>query len=90
MSGEGPGCAERVDDNPLIRELQERSRQNKEKNDKAALEKYWSEGYGGYFSFGYGRELRKDPDTGEWSLVRPDDALAEALEKAGLDLRNID
>lgn len=90
VSGEGPGCAERTEDNPLIRDLQEKSRANKDKHEQATRDRYWSEGYGSYFSYGFGRELRKDLTTGEWSLVRPDDEMAKAVERAGLDWRNID
>ncbi len=70
--------------NPYIRELQERSRKNKEKNEKELLERYWTESYGSYFSFGYNKELKKDPETGEWALVTPDDFITKAIRKAGL------
>lgn len=82
MAGEGLGCAA-ADDLPIIRELQQRSRQNKKKNDQAALEKYWQEGYGGYFKFSVGKELVKDPETGEWSLQKPG-GVAKAIRDAGI------
>lgn len=44
VSGEGPGCADATEENPLIKELQEKSRINKDKNEMAAKEKYWMEG----------------------------------------------
>lgn len=49
FNGSGPGCD--TEQSPLIRDLMEKSRTNKEKNERATLEKYWDEGYGSYFSF---------------------------------------
>ena len=45
VAGEGPGCADAAEDNPLVKRLQENSRKNKEANNQAMLEKYWREGY---------------------------------------------
>ncbi len=83
MAGEGRGCAA-AEDLPIIRELQERSRANKQKNEEATLDRYWREGYGGYFKFSVGKELVKDPETGEWSLQKPDSGLAKAIRRAGV------
>lgn len=61
-----------AEESPVIRELLEKTRANREKNDKETLEKYWARGYGDYFSFGLNKELVKD-DDGKWSLKEPDD-----------------
>lgn len=84
MAGEGAGCDAAAGDNPLIRELQERSKRNKTRNDEAVRERYWREGYGSYFSFGYNRALAKDPDTGKWSLKELDDPVSTAIRKSGV------
>jgi len=81
-AGEGPGCASANENNPFIRELQERSRKNKTKNEEATRDRYWQEGYGSYFKFSLGKELVKDPDTGEWSLAKPDDGISRAIREA--------
>jgi len=44
VAGEGPGCVDAAEDNPLVKRLQENSRKNKEANNQAMLEKYWREG----------------------------------------------
>lgn len=59
----------------MIRELLEKSKVNKEKNDREVLEKYWAQGYGDYFSFGYNKTLKKAED-GKWILTDPDDLIA--------------
>ncbi|OSX68568.1 hypothetical protein BU14_2566s0001 [Porphyra umbilicalis] len=81
VAGEGPGCADAAEDNPLVKRLQENSRKNKEANNQAMLEKYWREGYNSYFSFGYNQTLQKDEATGNWSLVSPENPLAKILPK---------
>ncbi|CAN8072849.1 unnamed protein product [Agarophyton chilense] len=68
--GDGPGCEATAQDSELVRDLLEKSKRNREKNDKQVLEKYWRQGYGDYFSFGFNKELVKDED-GKWSLVDP-------------------
>ncbi|KAK1865211.1 hypothetical protein I4F81_007745 [Pyropia yezoensis] len=45
VAGEGAGCAEVAEENPLVKRLQEQSRKNKDVNDQAMLEQYWKKGY---------------------------------------------
>lgn len=45
MAGEGAGCADVAEENPLVKRLQEQSRKNKDTNEQAMREKYWREGY---------------------------------------------
>lgn len=72
ISGEGPGCAAAAEESPYIKGLLEKSKANKAKRDKDLLEKYWAEGYGTYFSYGFNKELIKD-DDGKWKLQQPND-----------------
>lgn len=80
MKGEGPGCDVNGAESPVIRELLEKSRANKAKNDKEALENYWKQGYGDYFSFGYNRDLVKGED-GKWRLEKPKDLFTSIQER---------
>lgn len=84
IAGSGAGCNAATEGNELIRSLQAKSHENREKNEAAVKDRYWKEGYGSYFKFATGKELRKDPETGEWSLVRPDDGLSKAIQRAGI------
>lgn len=81
-AGVGEGC-EAAGENALIRQLQERSKANRAKNEAAVREKYWKEGYGSYFEFS-NKSLVQNPQTGQWSLEPPNDPLAKALRQAGL------
>lgn len=45
VAGEGAGCADVAEENPLVKRLQEQSRKNKDTNEQAMREKYWREGY---------------------------------------------
>lgn len=81
VAGEGAGCAEVAEENPLVKRLQEQSRKNKDVNDQAMLEQYWKKGYNSYFSFGYNQQLQKDEATGKWSLVTPDNPIAKLVPK---------
>lgn len=72
MSGVGPGCEAAAAENKVIKQLLEKSRANKEKNDKAILEEYWARGYKPFFSYGYNKDLVKD-DDGKWRLQEPND-----------------
>lgn len=75
--GEGPGCEANGGENKYIEGLLKKSRDNREKNDQQTLEKYWKQGYGDYFSFGYNKKLVKEAD-GKWSLQDPDDLFTGA------------
>lgn len=44
VAGEGPGCADAAEENPLVKRLQENSRKNKEVNNQEMREKYWKKG----------------------------------------------
>lgn len=79
VAGEGPGCAAAAAESPLVRDLLEKSRVNKTKNETAARERYWKEGYGSYFSFGSNKVLEKDSATGAWSLQEPDDFVTRTI-----------
>lgn len=81
VAGEGAGCADVAEENPLVKRLQEQSRKNKDTNEQAMREKYWREGYNSYFSFGYNQQLQKDEATGKWSLVTPENPIAKLVPK---------
>ncbi|PXF49335.1 hypothetical protein BWQ96_00909 [Gracilariopsis chorda] len=70
--GDGPGCEASASENALIHKLLEQSRAKREQNDNTMLEKYWKQGYGDYFSYGFNKQLVRD-QHGKWSLVDPDD-----------------
>ncbi|KAK1865209.1 hypothetical protein I4F81_007743 [Pyropia yezoensis] len=70
VAGEGAGCAEVAEENPLVKRLQEQSRKNKDVNDQAMLEQYWKKG-----------SYKKDEATGKWSLVTPDNPIAKLVPK---------
>ena len=84
IAGEGPGCDSLAADSPLIRKLQEKSKENKDKNTRETLEKYWKEGYQSYFSYGYDRVLKKDSKTGAWYLGEPEDLFAPIRRRMGI------
>lgn len=42
FSGTGPGC-DAADASPIVKELIAKSKENKEKNEREMLEKYWDE-----------------------------------------------
>lgn len=81
FNGTGPGCATGEETSPLVRDLIEKSRANKEKNERATLEKYWDSGYGSYFSFD-GQELTKEKD-GTYTLGRPKSLIGNTLRAFG-------
>lgn len=83
IAGEGPGCDKAAEENPLIRSLQEKSMRNKEKNQRETLERYWKEGYGGYFSFGFDKVLKRD-SKGAWYLGDPEDIFGQVRRRIGL------
>lgn len=68
----GPGCEAAAAENAVVKQLLEKSRANKEKNDKAVLEEYWARGYSPYFSYGYKKDLVKGED-GKWKLQEQND-----------------
>lgn len=70
--GEGPGCAANASESEFIAKLLEKSRANREETQRKLRDKYWQQGYGDYFSFGYNKKLVQDKD-GKWSLQDPDD-----------------
>lgn len=80
VQGEGPGCAANAEENELVGKLLEKSRANREKNDRELLEKYWKQGYGDYFSFGFNKDLIKGED-GKWRLQDPDDPFTAAAKQ---------
>ncbi|GAB0490212.1 hypothetical protein MMPV_009980 [Pyropia vietnamensis] len=81
VAGEGAGCVDMAEENPLVKRLQEQSRKNKDVNNKEMLEKYWRKGYDSYFSFGYNQKLQKDEASGKWSLVSPENPIAKLVPK---------
>lgn len=80
ISGEGPGCEAAAAESPVIRELLEKSRTNRAKNEKKMLEDYWARGYGDYFSYGYNKNLVHGED-GKWSLEEPNDLRSQVERK---------
>jgi len=76
VMGEGLGCDELSEGNPLIMKLQQRSKENKEKT-LAELQDKWYQGYKDYFSFGYSKELVKT-EGGKWELRDPENAVQKA------------
>lgn len=64
----------------MIRELLEKSRANRAKHEKQTLEEYWARGYGGYFSYGYNKDLVHGED-GKWSLQEPNDLRSQVERK---------
>lgn len=80
FQGEGPGCDTNTSDNGYVAKLLQKSRENRDKNNQETLEKYWKQGYGDYFSFGYSKELVKGPD-GKWFLRDPDNPLIAAQKR---------
>lgn len=81
FNGTGPGCAAKEEESALIRELIEKSRANKDKNERATLEKYWEAGYNSYFSFD-GQELSKQAD-GSYKLGRQKSIVGNVLRSFG-------
>lgn len=80
VQGEGPGCEANASENKYISKLLEKSKANREQTQKELLEKYWQQGYGDYFSFGYNKKLVKDAD-GKWSLQDPDNLFSNAQKR---------
>lgn len=78
-NGSGPGCA--AEESPLIQEMLERSKANKEANLQATKERYWQTGYKSYFSF-YDRDLVKQED-GTYALERPASLIGNTLRSFG-------
>jgi chromosome condensin MukBEF MukE localization factor len=85
FGGYGPGCDAAASEAPIVKELLERSRANKEKNERETLETYWQNGYKSYFSFGYDRELIR-ADDGTYYLKRPESMIAKTLASFGIKL----
>lgn len=80
FNGTGPGCAGAGEGNKLIEKLLEKSRANKERMEEELRNKYWKEGYGSYFSFGFNKELKQGSD-GTWSLEQPDDFVSKFAQR---------
>lgn len=81
FNGAGPGCAAQQEESALVRDLIEKSRANKEKNERAILEKYWDSGYGSYFNFD-GKELTKNAD-GSYTLSPQKSIIGNVLRGFG-------
>lgn len=80
FQGQGPGCDANASDNGVVGKLLQKSRENRDKNNQETLEKYWKQGYGDYFSFGYNKELVKGPD-GKWFLRDPENPFSAAQKR---------
>lgn len=80
FNGAGPGCASNSTENKLIERLLEKSLANKSKVEQELQEKYWQEGYGSYFSFGFNKKLIRG-DDGKWTLEEPDDFVASLVKR---------
>jgi hypothetical protein len=71
--GSGDGCVEVSEDNPLIQQLQQKSIQNRERNEREALYAYYMKNYPDFFN-SIGQVMIKKSSDGTFLLVSPQEA----------------
>mmetsp|Transcript_784 Transcript_784/g.1312 ORF Transcript_784/g.1312 Transcript_784/m.1312 type:complete len:162 (-) Transcript_784:140-625(-) len=69
--GVGSACDDLSAGNELIKSLQQKSRENKDKTAKELRDRYYENGYADYFMFGYDKKLVHTND-GQWLLQKPE------------------